>query len=363
MTTNAARPDTPNADGRIPVLVKPRRWTRWILGALLVLVAAELGARAIEATDPPLVTWYDAATQQRVPMMDDRTADVAFVGTSIAWQGFVPATFTEADSAGRSAFNAGLAGAVPVVMEPWILNEVEPRLDPTVVVWGLSSFDFAPNYGETQRDAYASAPETRTGALAWMDRNARRFSALIRLRTLLRQPSKLLGTEAAETREDIADAARITGADGGRLDFTIDKGDLRGRIVTARLKNFEPDAVDLDAVRRTALELEARGVELVLVQMPVPTILIERHPNGPADYAKTGSTIRELGAELGVDVIDFDGMFDDDAFVDFTHLDELSTHRLTVRLAAAMEHLERAPPGCSSVDLPGSGSGDVCVHD
>lgn len=349
------------ADGRVPAFVKPRQWAPWLLGVLLVLVLGEVAARVIESTDPPQVTWYDAATQQRVPMMDDRTADVAFVGTSMAWQGFVPGPFSEAD--GRSAFNAGLAGAVPVVMEPWILNEAEPRLQPDLVVWGLSSFDLAPNYGDTQLEAYRSAPETRTGALAWMDRNARRFSALIRMRTIMRQPSKLIGVGADETQDDIDEAVRITGVDGERLDFDEDKGDRRGQIVKARLKDFDPDPADLDAVRRTATELRERGVRLVLVQMPVPEIFVERHPNGRADYDKTGVAIRELGAELNADVVDFDGLFADDSFVDYTHLDEPSTQQFTEWFVAALAALESSSDGCSELALPGAPApAEICAN-
>jgi len=355
----------PEADGRVPVLIKPRRWGAWLLAVLLVVAAGEIAARAIESTDPPLVTWYDAATQQRVPMMDERSADVAFVGTSMPWQGFVPATFTEAD--GRTAFNAGLAGAVPVVMEPWILNQVEPRLDPDVVVWGLSSFDFAPNYGDAQLESYRSAPETRTGVLAWMDRTGRRFSALIRMRSLMRQPSKLIGAGADETQADIDEAAMITGPDGERLDFNEDKSDRRGSIVTARLKNFEPDPADLDAIRRTATDLNDRGVRLVLVQMPVPDIFIERHPNDRADYAKTGQAIRDLGAELAVDVVSFDGLFDDSSFVDYTHLDEPSTQQLTTWLVEALAALDAAPLECTPLPLSnaaaaGGATAEICSN-
>lgn len=342
------------ADGRVPALIRPQSWLKWIAAVLVVLLIAEVAARIVEQTDPAVVSWYDAAAQQRVPMMDDREADVAFVGTSMAWQAFVPSTFTAADPANRSAFNAGLAGAVPVVMEPWILNEVDPRVSPDLVVWGLSSFDFAPNYGDAQKESYESAPETRTGALAATDRFGRSFSALIRMRTLMRRPSKLYGNEATETKDDIAEAARITGADGERLEFEVDKSDLRGRIVTARLKDFAPDQEDANSVVDVANSLTERGVDLVLVDMPVPTIFIDRHPNEAADYDRTGETIELLGRELSVDTMSFVGFFPDENFVDFTHLDEASTHQFTEWFADGLQALESGPEGCRDHEIVGA---------
>ncbi|MBU1494162.1 MAG: hypothetical protein KJ956_09360, partial [Actinobacteria bacterium] len=195
----------------------------FVVGLVVVAGLAEGSARIAEAAGPPVLRWYDASTQLKVAQMDgiDR-ADVVFAGTSMAWQGLVPEVFTATDPEARSAYNAALAGGVPVVMEPWLLEEVIPRLQPEMVIWGLSSMDLSTSYGDDNLARYRDALETRTGTLARVEQTTARFSALVRYRTILRRPSALFGTEADTIETDFRDAAAILGPDGERLDFTID---------------------------------------------------------------------------------------------------------------------------------------------
>ena len=126
--------------------------------------------------------------------MDRRgPTDVVFAGTSMAWQGLDPATFTRIDRTGRSAYNAGLAGGIPGVMEPWLVDEVAPRLEPELLVWGLSTLDLAPAYGEENVAAYQDAPAVASGAMAELDRRAGSVSALVRRRSALRDPAAWWG--------------------------------------------------------------------------------------------------------------------------------------------------------------------------
>jgi hypothetical protein len=68
----------------------------------------------------------------------------------MAWQAFHLAAFSAADPEHRTSRNAGLNGAVPGVTSRWILEEIVFHLDSQHVVWGLSSLDIAPEYGETE---------------------------------------------------------------------------------------------------------------------------------------------------------------------------------------------------------------------
>jgi len=329
-------PVKPNeVDGRVEVARRPRAWLPWVVAALAVLLLFEGGARLVEATDPPIVDWYDAATHQRVAMMDNRSADgvetaVVFAGTSMPWQDFVPEVFTTTDEASRTAFNTGLAGA-------------------DTVVWGLSSLDFAPNYGATQLDAYETAKQTRTGVLATADRMFSRFSALIRMRNLMRRPSELVGAGADDTRADIAEAARITGTDGERLDFDEDLGSQREAIMKARLKGYDvADPDDIAALRDAVTELRARGVDVIFVAMPVPPRFVDLHPEG-GGIELTTSTIAALGGELGVDVVDVHDRYIDDDFVDYTHLDQPAAADLTAAVARALDQRDSITVGSCSV--------------
>ncbi|MFT7476130.1 MAG: hypothetical protein ACI81L_003078 [Verrucomicrobiales bacterium] len=350
----AITPDPQNetGDGRLPLLTAPTSWRVLLLAILLVAIVAETTARLIEQTNPSTIEWYDAQAALRVQMFESQgPTNIVFAGTSMPWQAFVPATFTDVDAEDRSAFNVGLAGAVPTVTEPWLLDHVEPKLSPSMVVWGLSSLDLAPNFGSAQLEAWRNAPASRSGWLSDLDQSARSASAFIRMRPLLRRPSNLVGDGADSIRRQIVDAARNTGASGERLGFDPNQTDREAAILRARLADFVPDQDDVDAIARTVAELRRRDVEVIFVQMPVPPALRPLHPRGEEDFAAAVQRIDSLGVELGVDVLHFEDVFVDDDFVDFTHLDEDAAQRFTTWFTQALA-LDDAPIGsCTELQI------------
>jgi len=317
----------------------------FLLGLLTALVVAEASARFAEAAGPPILRWYDAATQLKVEQMDDLDrVDVIFAGTSVAWQGLVPEVFTGTDPEGRTAYNAGLAGGVPVVMEPWLLEEVIPRLHPDLVIWGLSSMDFSTSYGDDNLDRYRDALDSRAGPLAAIEQTTARLSSLVRYRTILRHPGALFGPERDAIETDFADAAAILGADGQRLRFQPDTGPDRARQIEARLVDYRIDESDIQAIHRTVNALRDQGVEVLLVEMPVPDRYVSLHPEGVADTSRAHETITAISDVFDLPTIDLRYGFTDDDFVDFTHLDQTSTTSLTTRLAIALTGSTQQPP-------------------
>jgi len=309
----------------------------FLLGLLTALVVAEASARFAEAAGPPILRWYDATTQLKVEQMDDLDrVDVVFAGTSVVWQGLVPEVFTGTDPAGRTAYNAGLAGGVPVVMEPWLLEEVIPRLQPDLVIWGLSSMDFSTSYGDDNLDRYRDALDSRTGPLAAIEQTTARLSALVRYRTILRHPGALFGPERDAIETDFADAAAILGIDGQRLSFRADTGPDRARQIEARLSDYRIDESDIQAIHRTVNALRDQGVEVLLIEMPVPDRYVSLHPEGVADTSRAHETIIAISDGFDIPTIDLRFGFTDDDFVDFTHLDQTSTTNLTIQLTIAL---------------------------
>ncbi len=216
-------------------------------GVLLVVVLAEIAARVVMAQTTDAIRWYDAVAQHKIEQIESRTSvDVVFAGTSMAQQAFIPSVFTDATD--QTAWNAGLAGGTPEVMMPWLLDEVVPRLQPTTVIWGLSSFDLAPAYGAAQAAVYNDALATRDGWLAEMDRAVSNRSVLVRNRPVLRSLDAIAGAAAHDRGVAHENAERITGADGERTEDTIDLSNQRRRIIEARLANFVPDVDDLAVV-------------------------------------------------------------------------------------------------------------------
>lgn len=321
---------------------------RFALGLLLVLAVAEGIARVAEAIGPPALRWYDATTQLKIEQMEELDGvDVVFAGTSAAAQDIVPSVFTARDAEGRSAYNAALAGAVPVVTEPWLLDEVLPRLEPSLVVWGLTSLDFSPSWGSDNLGRYTDALAVRSGGLADLERAASRVSALVRYRSVLRRPSAIFGDEVSRA---LGKARRVLGDDGERRDFSFGRSERRGEIIVARLRGYDIDPTDVDAVVRTVTELRAAEIEVWLVELPVPNRMIERHPRGSVDAELAHAAIQAVGEVLDVPVLDLRDGFSDRDFVDYTHLDLGPARAFTTGLAAAMRDTD-------GVEETGTGSG------
>lgn len=335
--------EQPLNGGIAPAVSTGRSPKIWLLSAVAILMIVELGARLIEpSVNVPPVTWYDAATQQRVEMFDAVEPEVVFVGTSMSWQAFVPETFN-ANSEFERSFNAGLAGAVPTVTSPWVTDIVAERTTPDVVVWGLSSLDFSASYGDGPEQAWLEAPATRSDPLGLVDTFGREFSATLRLRRLLRSPDELWGDGATIRSQEWQDALDVTGADGERLDFTEDKSDRTAAIMSARLKDFRIDAADVAAVERAVNELTAQNIRVVLVELPVPPSFINQHPGGAADHARTGETIELLATALDLEHYDLSTGYEEDDFVDFTHLTADAADRFTAEFAQLLP-LEKESP-------------------
>lgn len=305
------------------------------LGVALVIVLAEFGARLVMSQTTEAIRWYDAVAQRKVEQMDSRgSVDVVFAGTSMAQQAFVPSVIAGATE--QTAWNAGLAGGTPEVMSPWLLEEVVPRLRPTTVVWGLSSFDLAPAYGPAQAEVYDNALATRDGWLADVERAVATRSVLVRNRPVLRSLDALAGDAADDRGEAHDEAARLTGPDGERTDDTVDRSDQRRRIVQARLAGFEPNPDDIDLIARTAGELRRQGIDVVLVELPVPDRFREAHPRGDADHALVGPALASIAEELDLRFLRLTDASTSEEFIDFTHLRPDAAADFSLRVANAL---------------------------
>ncbi len=311
--------------------------------ALVVAIGAEVSVRIWEDDLPESIQWYDAAAQRKIEQMDELgSVDVVFAGTSMAWQALDPTTFTKIDPAGRTAYNAGLAGGVPGVMEPWISAEVAPRLEPELVVWGLSTLDLAPAYGDTNITSYESAPAVSDGFMAQLDRRARSLSALVRHRRTLRDPDAWQEGGGDEPLFSAVDG--ILGPAGERREFDVSPDGRRAQLAATRLLDWAPSEDDLRAIRRTVEELTGRGIRVVLAPLPVPPRFVGLHPNGTADLTTFSETIDDLAADLDIDVVDVAVGYEDDDFVDYTHLDREGSVRYTRQFTAALARAENGQP-------------------
>jgi hypothetical protein len=285
----------------------------------MAFLLAELVARMLMQSTPEAVRWYDEAAQLKVAQMDDLgDVDVVFAGTSMAWQAFVPSVVNQ--TTGTSSYNAGLNGGTPEVMERWLLEEVVPRTNPTTVVWGISSLDLAPNYGAQQRQVYDEALASRTGVLARVEQAIAERSELVANRSVLRSLNDTFGSGADEREASFATAREHLGSMGERLDFRPGGTDRERQIMRSRLVDYSPDPNDAGSMSRVISELRRQGITVVLAELPAPSGFVDSHPDGPTDFQATQWALAGIGLVQGVDVIQNTAVFDDDDFVDLSHL-------------------------------------------
>ncbi len=308
-----------------------RFFSRWLLTALVVTALFEGGARlAMAAADPVVLRWHDHTAQLKIQQMETRgEVDVVVIGTSMAQQDLIPGELLGRLPEIGSVYNAALNAGVPEVMESWLLDQVEPRLAPDVVVWGLSALDFSSVYGDAVVQAYERAPATADGVLGALDRNGSELSELVRNRRVLRSPSAIFGPEQERIAEARDGALAVLGADGERRDFTAVDDEARRAEVAGRITPFELDRDDVAAIIRTVGVLRDRGVEVVFVELPTPRRFRALFPAGPEQQRVVAEALTGLSDELDVPLITLDmaagssvapGPFRDGEFVDFTHL-------------------------------------------
>lgn len=308
-----------------------RFFAKWVLAAVVVAALFEGGARlTMAAADPVVLRWHDHTAQLKVEQMETLgQVDVVVVGTSMAQQDLVPGELLVQLLGVDSVYNAALNAGVPAIMEPWLLDQVEPRLDPDIVVWGLSALDFSAVYGDAVMQAYERAPATANGVLGSLDQGGSELSELLRNRRALRSPSAIFGPEQVRTMKARDDALAVLGADGERLDFTATDDEARRAEVAGRITPYELDRDDLAAIIRTVGELRERGVDVVFVELPTPRRFRALFPAGPEQQRVVTDALRGLSEELDVPLITLDmaagspvapGPFRDGEFVDFTHL-------------------------------------------
>ncbi len=229
--------------------------------------------------------------------------EVLFTGTSKVWYGIDADLFTEID--GRSSYNAGLPAAGPTAQESWLLDVVEPTVEPDVVIWGVSAYDVSGRLDSTsQRIVDAVELQQQLFApLAWSG---------------LMTGAETVEEGAPETwvvaPEDVGVANR-----GQQRTEELGFNPTLETLVTYFVGGAaEADPGELAAIRATIDGLRGRGVEVIMVSMPVPDSFRALQPDGAADALT--AAIDDVAAEAGVDHLDLSRSMPEGTFADYTHL-------------------------------------------
>ncbi|MGH2750340.1 MAG: hypothetical protein ACRDK3_05635, partial [Actinomycetota bacterium] len=198
--------------------------------------------------------------------------EVLFVGSSQMAASINPQLFT--DQTGLSSYNAAFAGPSMRTVGRWLLDIVEPKLSPDVVVVGIASRDANDRSRKTKKvhRVFLSSPGYRqeTASLAsqlegWIED----VSVFMRYRRLMREPATFF-----ERTDDELGEQRVRkqiGERGLRLEEPVDYRFTLKRqrsLGNWTLGNFKTGGREYRAVVEMHDVLEERGVEMVLVSMP-----------------------------------------------------------------------------------------------
>lgn len=331
------------------------RWRSSIVfvGAVAAtLLAVEAGAGWLDGRMAPTLEHHSAEARRMVDEMDvladaDITSDVVFVGNSMTGYAVDTAAVEQLLPDVDFAHNVALGAAQTTLVARWLPEEVIPRLEPSTVVWGVSTLDFNGNRETTTIDAYNEARATRPGRLGDADRWLAEHVALGRRRNELR--------DAAVVIDAVTDpfvAAPVPGDLGRLANFqpfylTAEQIEANPALAAAfaespsgleanALKDFEIGEEEVAAFREALGELRRLDIETVVVLMPTSTDYRSAHPGGAADYSEAISRIAQLATDEGVHVLDLSDRMSDDAFYDPTHLSPAGRATFSEGLAAEL---------------------------
>lgn len=329
------------------------RWTRIAVVVVLGLLAAELGVRLAGDRFPEALVWPSVESQVKVGQIDALAADggapVVFVGSSVVNAGLDPAVAGPA--LGTTVYNAGLSAALPALAEPWITNVVLPRLRPRLVVYGVTSADFADDgtggfFQNALEDSPAGAALLGTeGVQDRLERWVGEVSALWRIRSSLRDPTVLWGAVSGDPVRLEPEFGPV--APDGAVAYRTDAPafDFEDPVIGLPVERWELGTSSDDLIRDTIRAVQAVGATVVLVDMPVTDEYIELHPGGAADYDRYLAALRGLAAETGATLLEYDTLRDHALFADLVHLGRPGAATLTERLAADLVSRGLVPPG------------------
>jgi len=321
-----------------------------VASLLSVLVGAEVAARAwLPAVPPDAHTWPRAEIGQKLEQIDayeerGEDMDVLFVGSSQMAASTNAQLFTE--QTGLSSYNAAFAGPSMRTVGRWTLDVVEPKLSPDVVVVGIASRDSNDRSRKNKKvhEAFLSSPGYRqeTASLAsefegWLED----LSVFMRYRRLMREPATFL-----ERTEDELGEQEVRMAIGERGLRLVEPVDYRFRLAGQRslgkgtLGNFKTGGREYRAVVEMHDVLEERGVEMVLVNMPLTEDYLGAHEDVVAEMTSYRDFLADIVAATGVPFVDAEKAFETPkAFRDLLHLDVEGRDAFTEAFAQAWDDI------------------------
>jgi hypothetical protein len=309
--------------------------------ALVVVIGAEIGARLVEDSLPPLQYDPPRLDQKAVEIDSVGAAEVIFLGSSMVEVAVEPSLFIDSQARYSTAYNAAVENASPRLWQMWLDDVVIPGLDPKVVVIGVSSFTFNDNGAndETFIDTYRKSPARGPSSLTV---NPRTWSTLYKRRRDLRNPDvwqQLVGG-SGETPAfyPLGYNDRVRNRPYEVPDY------YRERTVDGVLNDYSSGGHERAALEALVAALQSRQITPLLVIMPaVMEDHVPMHPNGLADFDRHFQIASEIAASAGIVVLRPPAELSDRSyFVDPVHLNGTGSDLFTGWIAGELERLATA---------------------
>jgi hypothetical protein len=318
-----------------------------------VVFAAELLARTYAPSLPvdpgmwPRIEIAQKLEQMRGLANSERDVHVVFAGSSMMAGGIDPVVFSE--RSGTVGYNAAFAGPSLRTITPWVLDIVEPLLDPEVVVVGIQSRelnDGGPKH-KVMYDKFVHSPgyEQATSSIASrFVGTLEQLSYFLRYRRAFREPGELFAADgsealaAAAVRHELGPLGRRNDSPGAyhATDRFIES------LFDKTLAGFSVGGAELTALEELHAGLEAEGVELVLFNMPVTADYRSAHGDPEGDRSAYRAAIERFVEDAGVTLIDGERAFrGTEAFRDPMHLDVEARTQVAEALGAALGSLAK----------------------
>ena len=336
-----------------------------ILGFVLVLLLAELGARWLAPQIPGQLIWNNQFTQDKSEQIARAgRVELAYVGSSVTNAGIDPRLVSEASGWGIG-YNAGLPSTTPSVWRIWSQDLIFPDLCPNVFVLGISIRDYNDNnigVAPSVRKYVQSAGRLqlygeRTGQS--LEEQVGEYSAFIEVRSRLRQPEKvgrflLWGSVPEWPATVLTDEGRYVNWDESVFVALDEEGAtwLRNRVFV----DFSTGGSEDRAVRDMIEEAQELGVAVAVVRMPAMNDgIVPLLPNGQADLDTFEAQLLALGVDFDVPVISFPDMDNEvDNFGDLYHMNLTGTTAFSRRLGEELSRVIVLPEGSMCGERPES---------
>lgn len=322
-----------------------------------IILVVEAASRLIAPSLPvdpgkwPRIEMASKLNQMQDHVEQGKAVEVLFAGSSMMAGGVDAIEFTRAS--GRSGYNAAFAGPSIRTVTPWVLDVVEPLLSPEVVVLGVATRELNDNAPKNIRmwESFMASPgyeQTKGSVASRLEGDLEKLSYFMRYRRALREPTTLFET-GSDDEQALAEAElrQVIGPRGTRQEEPISYRRAQKQIEQLHdrtLVDFSMGGEEYAALLRLATQLKERGVELVLLNMPVASDYWEAHDDPVSERSAYRSLLDRFVDQQGIALVDaLDAFPTNAAFRDVMHLDIEGRQAMAVALAQRWDDITRQP--------------------